>query len=80
MSFNEKIDKLIAEATSKHGQLEAQRKRLLEDRASIEQMLSKTIEEELRVIGELRALGTVKKDAAEIPAAPEQPVVPEQEN
>jgi hypothetical protein len=52
----------------------------LEDRASIEQMLSKTIEEELRVIGELRALETVKKDATEPPPEKKSPAIPEQEN
>ena len=80
MSFIENISKLISEATARHGQLEAQRKRLLEDRASIEQMLSKTIEEELRVIGELRALETVKKDAIEPPPEQKSPAIPEQEN
>jgi len=65
MNLTEKIDKLISEATAKQGQLDAQRERLLKDRASIEQMLSRTVEEELKVIGELRALETVKKDASE---------------
>jgi len=65
MDFTEKIDKLIAEATAKQGQLDAQRERLLKDRASIEQMLSRTLEEMLRVSGELKALETVRKDATD---------------
>lgn len=61
MNFTENIDKLISGATERQGQLDAQRERLLKDRASIEQMLSRTIEEMLRVSGELKALETVRK-------------------
>jgi predicted transcriptional regulator len=79
MSFMEKVDKLIKEAAAKYQKLDAQRKQLQEDKAILDQNIARTIEEELRVVGELRALETVKKESVEPPAPPE-PTVPSQEH
>jgi len=70
MDFTGKVEKLIAEATAKYQKIDAQRKQLSEDKAVLEQSLARTIEEELRVVGELRALETVKKDAVDDSSSP----------
>lgn len=63
--FLDNVEKLIREATVKYGQLDSQRRRLQEEKSILEQNINRTIEEELRVVGELRALEVVKKDALE---------------
>ena len=65
MDFTGKVEKLIAEATAKYQKIDAQRKQLQEDKAILDQNIARTIEEELRVVGELRALETVRKDATD---------------
>lgn len=70
MNFTDKVEKLITEATAKYQKIDAQRKQLQEDKAILDQNIARTIEEELRVVGELRALEAVKKDAVE--SAPEK--------
>ncbi len=61
--FLDNVEKLIREATARYQQLDAQRTRLQEEKTVLEQNVIRTVEEELRVVGELRALAKVKSDA-----------------
>lgn len=65
MTFIEKIDKLIAAATAERQAAEARMKKLMDEKAVVERAISAVIEKQLGIIGELRALEQVKKDASE---------------
>ena len=76
MSFLENVEKLISDARARYNGLDQERKRMQEDKDVLAQSISRTIEEELRVIGEIRALEKVRQDAEKAP--PDK--VPEKEN
>lgn len=65
MDFAEKIDKLIAEATANRQAADARLKKLLDERNVVNQAINAVVEKQLGIVGELRALETVRKDATD---------------